>query len=71
MLSKRYQCKLWIARRLGRRWSYIAGFGSERLAPARMVKEFSDIAVFGEVDEDLAVEIAKELSDERRVADVE
>ncbi|MCD6252846.1 MAG: hypothetical protein J7J80_00350 [Thermotogae bacterium] len=63
-LSKRYNCKLWIARRLGRRWSYVTGFGSESLAPARLILESGDLAVFGEVDDAVVEEIANSLKRE-------
>jgi len=64
VLSKRYSCKLWIARRLGRRWSYVAGFGRESLAPARLILEAGDLAVFGEVDDAVVEEIASSLEGE-------
>lgn len=63
-LSKRYNCKLWIAQRLGRRWSYVTGFGSESLVPARLILESGDLAVFGEVDDAVVEEIASLLEGE-------
>ncbi len=45
-----YNVKIWIAEKMGRRWSYIAGAGEEFFLPSRMIAQIGRYAVFVEGD---------------------
>ncbi len=47
-MANTYDVKLWIAEKLGRRWSYVIGGGSEKFLPARLVGEIGNYGVFVE-----------------------
>jgi len=45
-----YNCKIWVARKIGRRWAYIDGLkaGKELFLPAELIYEHDNIGVFVE-----------------------
>jgi len=49
-IAKRYDCKIWIAKKIGRRISYISGLkaGKERFLPPDVVYEDEKIVIFSE-----------------------
>lgn len=47
-IANAYDVKLWIAEKLGRRWSYVMGGGSEKFLPASLVGEIGNYGVFVE-----------------------
>ena len=45
-----YNIKIWIAEKMGRRWSYVAGVGEEFFLPSRMIAQIGKYAIFVEGD---------------------
>lgn len=45
-LAKAYDIRIWLCRRMGRRWSFVEGAGAERVLPSELVFENADSGVF-------------------------
>jgi hypothetical protein len=45
-LANSYQIRIWQCRKLGRRWSFIAGAGPEQVLPSQLVYEAGDLGFF-------------------------
>ena len=45
-LANAYQIRIWQCRKLGRRWSFLAGAGVEKMLPSRLVYETGDLGYF-------------------------
>jgi len=45
-LANAYQIRIWQCRKLGRRWSFIAGAGVEKVLPSQLVYEAGDLGFF-------------------------
>lgn len=45
-LAKTYDVRIWVCRRIGRRWSFLAGAGEERVLPSELVFENEETGVF-------------------------
>lgn len=54
-----YGVRLWIAEKLGRRWSYVTGGGNERFLPAVLIGEIGNYGVFVEGENYNSQEILK------------
>ncbi len=64
-LAERYQIRIWQCRRLGRRWSFIAGAGPEKVLPSQLVYEQGELGFFVQAesfDETALVEELKKLT---------
>ncbi len=59
-MAKTYKTRIWIAKRMGRRWSYIVGAGEESLLPAKLIVENKNYAIFIEGKSDHWREIKNE-----------
>jgi len=63
-IARKYDCKIWIAKKIGRRISYISGMkaGKERFLPPDVVYEDEKIVIFSEgLPEDAKCAVAKEI----------
>jgi len=49
-IAEKYDCKIWLAKRIGKRLAYINGMkaGRERFLPAEKIYEKDNIVVFAE-----------------------
>ncbi|HIP92151.1 MAG TPA: hypothetical protein EYH25_01650 [Thermotoga sp.] len=49
-IAKKYDCKIWIAKKIGKRISYISGLkaGKEKFLPPEVVYEDEKIVIFSE-----------------------
>ncbi len=47
-IAKRYNIRVWIAEKMGRRWSYVVGAGKELFLPSRMIAKIGKYAIFVE-----------------------
>ena len=73
-IATTYNCKIWVACKIGRRWAYIDGLkaGKELFLPAELIYEHDNIGVFVEVVKRLddyfrgREEVAGELCDTRK-----
>ncbi len=45
-LARTYDIRIWLCRRMGRRWSFIEGAGPERVLPSELVFENAETGVF-------------------------
>ncbi len=45
-LAKAYNIRIWLCRRMGRRWSFVEGAGPERVLPSELVFENAETGVF-------------------------
>jgi|UniRef100_A0A7V3RF75 hypothetical protein len=45
-IAKVHDVRLWIAEKLGRRWSYVTGGGNEKFLPARLIGQIGNYGVF-------------------------
>lgn len=61
-ISKRYGIRLWIAEALGKRWSYLVGWGEERFLPPNLVVKIDKYGIFIEGEEHQE-EIAKDVEE--------
>lgn len=50
-LAKTFGVRIWLCRRVGRRWSFIEGAGIEKLLPSQLLYESSDTGVFVQGEE--------------------
>jgi hypothetical protein len=50
-LANAYQIRIWQCRKLGRRWSFIAGAGEEKILPTKLVYEAGDLGFFVQADD--------------------
>lgn len=61
--AKTYNVRLWLAKKLGRRWSYVIGGGSEKLLPAALIGEIGNYGVFVEGENYDVEEILKNVGE--------
>ncbi len=47
-ISEKYNIRIWISEKFGKRWSYITGSGEERFLPARLIGEIKNYGIFVE-----------------------
>ncbi|MDD3147587.1 MAG: hypothetical protein PHD82_09815 [Candidatus Riflebacteria bacterium] len=45
-LAKTFGVRIWFCRRTGRRWSFIAGAGEEKVLPSELIFEKDETGVF-------------------------
>ncbi len=50
-LAKKYGVRIWVCRRIGRRWSFIEGAGEERVLPSELIYESDETGVFVQGEE--------------------
>lgn len=50
-LAKKYGVRIWLCRRIGRRWSFIEGAGAERVLPSELIYESAETGVFVQGEE--------------------
>ncbi len=62
-IAHNYDVKLWIAEKLGRRWSYVMGGGNEKFLPAVLIGEFGKYGIFVEGEDYNAQEILKNVGE--------
>ena len=63
-IAEKYDCKVWIARKIGKRISFISGLkaGKERFLPPEVVYEDEKIVIFSEgLPEHLREEVARRI----------
>lgn len=49
-IAQLYNVRIWIAEKMGRRWSYVAGAGKEFFLPSQMIAKIGKYAIFVEGD---------------------
>lgn len=70
-IYKKYGTRLWIAESLGRRWSYLTGWGEERFLPPKLIGKIENYGIFIEGEdheEEIRDDVGKILS---RFSDVQ
>ncbi|NCB38994.1 MAG: hypothetical protein EOM80_09510 [Erysipelotrichia bacterium] len=45
-IAKTYKVRIWLCRKIGRRWSFIVGAGEERVLPSQLLFETGETGVF-------------------------
>ncbi len=50
-LAKKYGVRIWLCRRIGRRWSFVEGAGVERVLPSELIYESAETGVFVQGEE--------------------
>jgi len=50
-LAKKYGVRIWVFRRIGRRWSFVEGAGEERVLPSELIYENAETGVFVQGEE--------------------
>ena len=62
-LANTHNVRLWVAEKLGRRWSYVMGWGNEKFLPAALIGEICNYGVFVEGENYNAQEILKNVGE--------
>ncbi|MGC8545429.1 hypothetical protein [Athalassotoga sp.] len=62
-VANTYDVKLWVAEKLGRRWSYVIGGGNEKFLPASLIGKVDNYGVFVEGENYNAQEILKDVGE--------
>ncbi|MBU1106704.1 MAG: hypothetical protein KKB51_08575 [Candidatus Riflebacteria bacterium] len=60
-LANAYQIRIWQCRKLGRRWSFIAGAGVEKVLPSQLVYETGDLGFFVQAEDFNETSLVEEL----------
>ena len=47
-LAQRYNIRVWVAEKMGKRWSYVVGAGEEFFLPSQMIAKIGKYALFVE-----------------------
>jgi hypothetical protein len=50
VLSKKYDIRIWLCKKTGRRWSFIIGAGDQKPLPSELVFEEGDYGIFVQGD---------------------
>ncbi len=50
-VAELYNIRIWIAEKMGRRWSYVIGAGKELFLPSQMITKIGKYAIFVEGDQ--------------------
>ena len=46
VLSKKFDIRIWLCKKNGRRWAFIVGAGDQRPLPSELIYEFDDFGFF-------------------------
>ncbi|MFZ5951301.1 MAG: hypothetical protein ACOYXC_11375 [Candidatus Rifleibacteriota bacterium] len=46
VLSKKYDIRIWLCKRIGRRWSFLVGAGEQRSLPSELIYENPEYGIF-------------------------
>lgn len=60
-LANAYQIRIWQCRKLGRRWSFIAGAGLEKVLPSELVYETGELGFFVQAENFDKIALVSEL----------
>ncbi len=46
VLAKKYDIRIWLCKKIGRRWSFLVGAGDQRPLPSELIFETEEFAFF-------------------------
>lgn len=60
-LASTYRLRIWQCKKIGRRWSFLAGAGEEQALPSQLICESGDTGIFVQTDQDIDTALIAEL----------
>ncbi len=61
VISKKYQIRIWICRKIGKRWAFLIGAGETLPLPSELIYETKDIGFFVQGENFCKEQIIQEL----------
>ncbi|GAB4285249.1 MAG: hypothetical protein Kow0029_32080 [Candidatus Rifleibacteriota bacterium] len=61
VIAKKHDIRIWLCRKIGRRWAYIIGAGEQRPLPSELIFELDDYGFFVQGDSFIPEAVVEEL----------